>query len=469
MQLDLNELVKREESSYYVLAGAVTLVSILNRFINETGTKYFDAPSLQDFFSYKCNRFLHSYGLNIAPSTKMNDKFNSKVAESLKKLRPIPAFNKTKIYLDSGGFQVSVGRVKKDIIPDMISCYHNFLNENSELFDYAFSLDLVPGPNCVSFSTFNDVLESNFKSYMMSSELKTDVRRKIIYIHHFRTPKLLSIFREILFESDLFERFDHFATGGIVANMASDTSVNVILYIIPLIDLLYQAKKYNKRRLNFHILGGASYRDIFFYELVKYHVKEVHNIDLKITFDSSSIFKGLLIARYIHVLEEDRILDMTLKEKQLGTRWINDKTISVRLQEIMDDFLQRNKFSKVDFSNPYDSKTGTFKKECSIFLMLYILDFYFEIQKYLRNKAKDVYKIFSQGEIPEFNSRVEKIIRSLNKGKLTRKQKSKSYSIHRSLQALTELDIDYANHLVNKFLSRDEFTNLLGNQNLLTF
>jgi len=469
MQLNLNELARRDDPSYYVLAGAITLVSLLERFVNETGSKFLDLASCQQFFSLKCNKFLHSYGLNLGPKTKLDSNFNKKVLGSLKLLKDNLMFKKTELFLDSGGFQVSIGKVSKSQALQMIDSYHNFLSDFHQSFDFAFSLDLVPGPNCVAFSTFKDVLETNLQSYKLASQLDPDSRKKVVYIHHFRTPRLLSIFREILFEFDMFSKFDNFATGGIVANLASDTAVNVVLYIIPLIDLLHITKQSGRRDLNFHILGGATYRDIFFYELVKLHVKRVHDINLKITFDSSSIFKGLMVARHIHVLEDDRVLTMSLKERELGQRWVNGKSIRERLQEIMDHFMERNDFNHVDFTNPYDPETGTFRKECSMYLMLYVLDFFFEIQKYLREKAEEIYKKFEEDDLPTFNSEVEKVIRSLNRGKATRKQRSKSYSIWRSLQALTDLDIDYANHLVHKFLSKDEFTNLLGNQELLTF
>ena len=110
---------------------------------------------------------------------------------------------------------------------------------------------------------------------------------------------------KILDENNLFDKFKHFSTGGIVANMSTDLIIPCIIYILPLIPLLNRAKKFGRKYLNFHILGGAGFRDVLFYELFKIHVMEKHGIELNITYDSSGIFKALMIGRFIHIVKNE--------------------------------------------------------------------------------------------------------------------------------------------------------------------
>ena len=60
-------------------------------------------------------------------------------------------------------------------------------------------------------------------------------------------------------------------------------------------------------------------------------------------------------------------------------------------------------------------------------------------------------------------------LRSLNGGKITKKQISKSYSIINSLKMLENLDEDYCQYIVNKYLAKDEFIDLIQNEKILTF
>jgi hypothetical protein len=154
------------------------------------------------------------------------------------------------------------------------------------------------------FDTFDDVYEKNLRSYQEASQLPEDVRKKMIYVHHFRTPKLSEIYTRLLRENNFYQYFNNFACGGIVSNMASDLKIPCLVYILPLIPLIRETQNAGRDYLNFHILGGASYRDVLFYELFKEVVRRYHNIELKITYDSSGIFRQIFVARYIHAIDD---------------------------------------------------------------------------------------------------------------------------------------------------------------------
>jgi hypothetical protein len=301
-----------------------------------------------------------------------------------------------------------------------------------------------------------------------AANLPDDIRRKVIYIHHFRTPKLWDIYTRILRENDLFSRFELFGTGGIVANSAGDTGIPCIIYVLPLIPLLNEAIKHNRTRLDFHVLGGATYRDLLFYEMFKLHVKKVHNIELNITYDSSGLFKGLMIGRYFSTIDNGIIKKVAIRSENLN-KWFKDGlTYSDVCFKLMNELADKYHFKQISKKEIYDPATGTFYEDIKVYLMLYMLEFYLEIETTMKQKAEEIYPLYESGDIENYNNKSEQITRNINDGKISRKQISKSNSIVKSLDMLTNLDEDYCKHIVNKFLSKDEFVNLTKNGQLLT-
>jgi hypothetical protein len=134
----------------------------------------------------------------------------------------------------------------------------------------------------------------------------------------------------------------------------------------------------------------------------------------------------------------------------------------------MDNLSDKYNFKKINSTQIYDPNTGTFYEEVKIYLMLYMLEFYLEIELLMRSKTEEIYPIYESNDIETFTSKSEQITRNLNEGKISRKQISKSNSIVKSLNMLTDLDEDFCKHIVNKFLSKDEFINLTKNGQLLT-
>ncbi|MHA1816277.1 MAG: hypothetical protein ACTSX1_09745 [Candidatus Heimdallarchaeaceae archaeon] len=99
--------------------------------------------------------------------------------------------------------------------------------------------------------------------------------------------------------------------------------------------------------------------------------------------------------------------------------------------------------------------------------MLYTLDLYTVIQQEMKEFAARVYPIYESGNFDLFYHECLETTRILNQGKLTKKQKIKAYSIPRSLDMLTNLDEEYCQYLVKKFLAKDEFVDLYEKTKLL--
>ena len=84
--------------------------------------------------------------------------------------------------------------------------------------------------------------------------------------------------------------------------------------------------------------------------------------------------------------------------------------------------------------------------------------------------AEKVYPLYEAGMLEEFYKECDQVTKSINQGKLTKKQKIKAHSIPKSLDMLGELDEDYCKHLVIKYLAKDEFIDLIDERKkVLTF
>lgn len=447
-------------TSGYTCAGFETLSSILNRFLkSDEWDGHFYRETLNEFFKNTCSKFLHSFGQGFKGS-KSYEKYCQSKYKVLTTCRSYNFYNNSEFILDSGGFQASIGVIGRELTDELIELYHKFLTEYHDSFDKAFVLDLVPGPGCKLFKNFDEVYNRNLQTYSMASNLPEEVRNKMVYIHHFRTPELWRIFKSLLVNEDMFSRFQYHGTGGIVANQASDVQIPCIIYVLPLIPLINQALKNNRKELHFHILGGASYRDILFYEFFKKVIWEEHGLDLKIGYDSSGLFKGLMIGRNVHVFDNNIIRKVDLREKYLDSRYKTTISINDYIKWTLNDMAERHNFKKLEFDTMYSSKTGTFFRELQVYLMLHMLDLYSVIDNYCKNVVENLYPLYKDGELDQFASDVRDIVSQFNGGKRSKKQMLKANSLINSLDMLRELDEDKCELLVSKFLSKDEFTQL---------
>lgn len=458
-------------ASGYVLAGFETLLSIIDRFIkSDRYNNQFTRNDVNKFFFNTCNNFLHSFGSNFKGRKKLHN-YARKESEVFKKCRDFGLSNDSLFWVDSGGFQISVGMLNAQESANLYDIYYKFLVDYYDVYDKAFVLDIPPGPGCVLFDNFEQVEEMNTRSYLNAASMPDNVRSKLIYIHHFRTPKLWEIYHKILRENDLFSKFQYHGTGGIAANQGSDMSIPCIIYVLPLIPLINEALKCKRTFLNFHILGGATHRDILFYELFRILVKEKHNIDLNITYDSSTMFKGFMIGRHLTTIDGDYIRKTDLRSCKLNQRYYSsEKTIIEKYSDSLDIFANKYGFKSLNLNKDtiYDIKTGTFFEEVKLYSMLYMLSMYSEVEHIMIEKAKPLYELYKAGEIEEFSEIIGTITRNINSGKITQKTKSKSFSISKSLDMLINLDEDYCKYIVNKYLAKDEFIELT-NERILKF
>ena len=420
---------------------------------------------LNNFFETCCNKFLHSYGVGFA-NRKNYLKFNKMQTRLLSQFRNSNFFNNSEIYLDSGGFQISIGLLNEKEGDELLKLYYDFLIQQEENYEKAFILDYPPGPGCKIFENFDDVYRKNILSYQKALQLPKNVTDKMIYVHHFRTPKIWEISNKILDSCDeMFLRFNYFATGGIVANLRGDFDIPCLMYILPLVVLLNRCKKFNRKKLNFHILGGAHFRDILFYELIKIHVKKFHNIDLEITYDSSGVFKNFFIGRRTFILiENEFLIDSIRVDTNSLMKKYGNKTYEEIFIESVNNCILKFGFEKLNLNSIYDKKTNKFFDEMRVPFLLFALYIYKVVEDYCKVIAKNSYYLYENDEIQIFHKMCLEELKKLSGGKITRKQYFKTYRLGPSLKILENLDEELCENLVNNYLIKDEFHSLSYNE-----
>lgn len=466
----------------FVAAGADTFVALMERFIPECSSICTD-QNVVNVLNNTVDKFLYSFGSGVNYKTKkLSGKHEQRFLKVIDRALNAPFMKDVKIFWDSGGFQVANGAFLPKDLPTFIDLYYNCVENNPTKYSNAFILDCPPGPGSQElFSSYEQIEQLNRLSYEKClSMVSEENRKKVIYIHHFRTPSLYETWDKFLFRENLAQGYNYFGTGGIVANLASDIAIPIILYTIPLSSILQYAKQTGLKKFKFHVLGGANFRDVFYHKLFEKHIKEYHGIEVEITFDSSAIFKAMFIGRHIHVFNHDNnVIKMDFRSGLLNSVLAGSDankcdstkhiTVKEKLYEVCDDLSNKYGFKKLDPKiNPiYDITTNSLTKEMHILMMCYVLEFTKQMELNSQNLANKIYPIYQAGDISGFNEECRKITKMINQGKETKKQKAKSNCIFRSLKVLEQLDLDYNKMLVNEFMHSDDISTLNGDGGIL--
>jgi len=453
--------------SNYVAAGVDTYVQLMGKFIdNHPG--FFDDSCLSNFMSKTVNRYLFSFGTGINYKTKkLSPKHVQKFIDAVRTIRNRPFMANTKLYWDSGGFQVAQGGIQTKDMGHFCNLYYDTLAKNPNLYEFSFILDLPPGPGSGEiFQSYRQIEDLNRSSY--ENCIKTvpeSVRKeKVIYIHHFRTPSLFNTWQKFLFEEHLADGYTNFGTGGIVANMSTDLVIPIIIYTIPLSSILLFAKTSGLQKFRFHVLGGANYADVFYHKLFSHHIKQEHDIDVEITYDSSAIFKGLIIGRYIPVfISNNNLMKMSIKSDQMNLRF-HDKTVEDKCYEVLKELSDEFGFKELGLPEVqiYEDSTQRFHPAAHMYFICHLLRIYKKLEVVSQAVVEDIYPYYKNGDHRTFVEECWKFVSSLNQGKKTRKVTAKAGTLFKSLDVLSNLDMDYNKYVIDKFMSKDDISGLHG-------
>jgi len=101
----------------------------------------------------------------------------------------------------------------------------------------------------------------------------------------------------------------------------------------------------------------------------------------------------------------------------------------------------------------YNTESGTLNKQTYMYVMLYVLQLYQDVEQYAIKCAEELHELYKMNNESEFVRRCSDITKRLNQGKMTKKQKAKSVSIWNSLKLLENLDEDYNAYIINKYMA----------------
>ena len=160
------------------------------------------------------------------------------------------------------------------------------------------------------------------------------------------------------------------------------------------------------------------------------------------------------------------IKKMNIKSDNLTNRFFKDElneysiTVEDMLQQVLNETAVKHNFKPISVDGVYCDISNTFHEDVKVYSILYTLGNFSNIQGMLKKAVAEIYPYYEAGDVETFYKKCIKITKFLNQGKLTKKQDQKAHSIYRSLDMIKNLDEDYCEFLVNKYLSKDEFVEL---------
>jgi len=280
----------------FVLAGYETFWRQLKQLRDEIGTEAFKTA-----LSKSSNYGLITYALSVS---KLNKAFSSNDYKSYNSFL-LDTFNEIKstipevdIFLDSGGYQISIGLIPLQIVPTYVKAYEEFLQLGFSSFLYrAFSLDVIPPDDKVTSKELLDiVLRTNIDGLYFDKPFEGLLR-----IFHFNARCVLQYFDKIFdqFYEPRGQTPPKLAVGGLVAFDRKQGKLVTIPYLVV---VLYLIRKFNLTNLQFHVLGVSAWKDILALEVLK-HLLRLQGITLNYTFDSSRLFKFTVRGKAIEVFD----------------------------------------------------------------------------------------------------------------------------------------------------------------------
>ena len=444
--------------SSFISAGLPSMRQHINMFLRDY-SEYGTDEAVNSFFHANVNKFLTSAGIYIREDKKVDERVINVYVKLLDRILSKKYLQDCEIYVDSGGYQIQCGMVEREEIPTFIDLYYNnFLENNHQKISYAFTLDLAPGYKACPYHSWEDLKELNIESYSRAANLPKEIKDKMIFINHFRTPKLRKIYKELF---DTFATgFSHFGTGGLVSMSSIKNPPPCVMYTVPLMDVIDHAVKNNLKNVTFHALGETEFKSMFTHCFFEKHVKEKFGIDLKITYDSSSIFKSLGMGRFTYHLDPS---DLTIWKVDLRSDYCDNiyrnsplSNADVFYNEVNDAVVphgMKTVGTKNDLLYYDDGKFNNLFYAYGIFQMF---NTFKQVQSLCYKIVDKLYPLYVADDDISFNQYVESWMLKFNNGKSSKKVYNRANSIYNSLKMLDNMDFDYCDFLVEHHMSCEE-------------
>lgn len=431
---------------------------------------YMEIDTINKFLLDNCNKYLTSVGFGIKPHLPIDKRVFGRYKKQFDNMRSRPYLKGCELIMDSAGYSFQVGQIPKEKTGEWVDSYHEFISDNIEYLKNALLFDPVPGAVNAVVDSYAEMEKLNVMSYSKANDLSKKVKDKIMYIHHFRTPQIYKLFRKMMFEYDLAKDFNSFSTGGLVSfSKGCQGRPPCNMYIIPLIDTILLAKKRGLKKFRFHVLGDADFKSILFHKFVEKHVREVHDIGIEITFDSTTIMKTFMLGRYMFVpmYEDHSIWKMFIRTHDLHMRWKDKGTVEDYFYELVNDIAKEYNFKHITSKNEPMYENNRLTRILYAYGLCVMLKLYNLCENWCEEAVDALYPLYKSGQTFEFDKNIEIYMKNFNNGKISKKMYSRSSAVYKSLDMLTNLDVDYCKYLVQRYLSQDEPSTLCSSE--LTF
>ena len=455
----------------YIVAGAHTVYNNIYRYADDkTNIFHF---IIRDFMKKTDSGYLWSFGNGLNEDSNGNIKIKGKYAKKHielynkeKFIKTNQAYNITNLVIDSGGYQAQAGYLSVNNCYDFIDEYKEFILNTHNKFKNFFALDLIPNG-----MTYQQLLDLNMKSYEALASLPNGVREKVIFVYHFFTPKVFKAWKTIT--DKYFDKFgNYFAFGGLAANDTTSVVLPIAVFAIGIVQIVYQAKKRNMNHIKIHVLGAASYRDVMMYQLYRAVIKEYHNIDIEITYDSSLVFKQIQKSRRINVIEDDFTnLLLDIREDMLDAKVLRHgnyqgKEVYNTTEEIVKENIEKMlvwidpKYKGIglgmDIYGDKDDGTGRgLSRAMTVLSILFCGWQYNVLEKQCYDYVNNLMPMLKTDPY-EFYEQLNNVLLKLNQGKLSYKFKDKIMYIKNTIDYLIALDPDMIESVVNENLMASE-------------
>lgn len=454
----------------FVVAGASSLFQLIDRAIDE-GQLTVDV--INKILDDCCDSFMFSFGDRLARkgrnSKKNWDRYLATQMKSVNFYNDKEYLNGDNrwLYVDSGGYQIQMNCLRNEEIPKYMDCYEKFLIQCGDKVQYAFSLEIAPSP--VFSSDYDEIVKLNQTSYNSHANLPDDIRKKILSVYHFRTPLCLEIWRDLLINSKLYEKFSVWSIGGMAANNQTANIGQPPLYSLAVSDIVRFEMDRNNTEAYIHILGSSSEYDLLLVTMMKKYFKKLHNFDVVITMDSSKAAQQVAMGRFNDVMMENGdVVRIELRSKDMNVRlpcgYTSMEMYNNHIVEEMNSYGAN--FSKVDdFYFTDDKGVNRLKHEVQLANMLYVL-YYLQQMTIRIDKQTEVLMDLDHNS-EEYISALCDMMQFKSKQFITRKGRLKACCFRNVVDIIKRCDPDYNKTLIDKYMWSSEIVTRTSNTHLL--
>lgn len=424
----------------YVIAGGDCIVHFLTPHIGELYT----AEQVKNHLSNNVNRLLYSFGARLSKhNNKIDTRRVARISREVDKIRNCPFTSDSPLSIDSGGYQVCMGYVNYEKIPDYINIYSDFIQKKHKDFSMCFSLDL-PISRSGIFKTYSQMEYYNEMSYKAFSNFSPEIKKQIYYIHHYSSPKVYDIFLRFLNDCDYANGFTNFSS-------PPESSLNSsVAYSIPLSDIVTHCKKVGLTSFNFHALGGASSIDTFLYQLISKHIEYRHGIKVRITYDSSTLFKGIAVGRSIRLFKRDNMLYTgDIHSNNIHTKFDREKSLEDKMYDSINEMSQHYGFKILDpVQYPLYNPDGKTNMKVYCMLILQQMNIYRRVELMCEEAIEDIYSYYKEDNMPDFIDSCMKFLAKICDGRVTRKVYDYCSSLPQTMRVLEMCDTGFNKYIL---------------------